>query len=280
MIKCKRCFKKYDASEDACPRCGKINEYEDEREFQRDTVKDHEHSIEIENKGHYTCSFCGRKSKKNTKPCENCGNGHYGQVDDQLNFSSRHLMDMIDDYHESTGMVNFSDYERKVKSYNIPYDQWKFPKRFSAGTLMTGKQILFMFVPLLFLNLEIFEHKMVWILLPLVFLLGWFLLIRFFRDNFITKDLVFEYASDKIKITHSKDKKKKFTLNVSELKAIHVDVLDHKIVKIAFEHKAGVKVKDVDYSIDTSKYLATDYMKYILFIMCHRYDLDYHVQMI
>lgn len=274
--RCKRCFKKYDVSEDSCPRCGKLNAFDDDREHVSTSVREETHTMEKKAKGDFTCVFCGTQAKSNSKPCSECGSDHFTMNEAVSAGLYPYYKNLIDDYHRKAGSVDFEAFNEKIQLDQIPLDKWRFPKTFTAGTRMSIKQIGIAFIPFLFMY-NTGDKSLILTLSILVVLLSvWFISIRYFRQHFITKDFEFKTTGQDIKITHSKDKKKLYSVLVKDITHVAVEIENDQLVKLDFLSNS----KEAYYEIDCSKYIDFNYIKNILFLMCNEYKIPYEVKLI
>lgn len=298
-IRCKRCFKRYDYHEDSCPRCGKLNEFEDriihEKDYE-DIVREVEpiepvdhYEVKEKKKGSFQCAFCGETILNNLVPCKICGNrNHVSKKEDIETNSVQRLEMVLEEIFEKNSVLDQEKLKSIFDNEHIVLDKWQAPYDYKVGKRMNIKQIGLFVLPIMFLKIDSFfarDIKLILIFFTIAFI-GAIILSTVFRNKMLIEYITFgkhrgkEYSS--LSYTNKKSKSKNkplYSIKSNELEKIEVnlDSSRYNIGRIKLHAKPEVDVKDLIYEIDLTDFVLGRNFNKLILMFAYKYGITIEI---
>ncbi|MCH4890827.1 hypothetical protein EZV73_24825 [Acidaminobacter sp. JC074] len=266
MIRCRKCFRKYEDYEPECPKCGTINE--------RDVDKKDKVTFKFIEK---TCNFCGSKKNPYYGTCRVCGNeikDHKETIDKRL------FRSIVDQAYEKEGLLDTSGLK---ESFDI--SDWLPTRDFKYGVVGEKSMIWFigvlgsLFAMFLVGSSSEMDLLVLLIVVGLPILLGSFLFGVYHRKEYID----FNYSHDKKlfinwmkKNDMERDMHSRYSAYLTELSFIELS-FNENLESIRFVAKTEAELKTKDLTIDIREYEDEILLKTYLYLLSSKYKLPVKV---
>lgn len=313
IIRCRKCFKKYDDIDGECPRCGKINDRDFNKKAGKYRTRDKINTDVLENVGKLmisksinigrllvrkfidteNCEFCGADSNTSFGQCPVCMNSNLSRIDDEAreDFPNKKLLfEAVESAIDSSKkVVDLQAFKKNIKDKGFKFENWKTPYEGRFGITYNLKTLLAKFTGIAFLILLYFNASLGFTSSGLVASL--IILIIVIGVVLVLKERMF---SEKIKIHHTsymdayeisllkKGDRQEVTLyeiKTSDIKYLEmeVDITTKELKSIEITANKDSDIKQSKFRIDVSRYHNKKGLKLAIMFVCLIKNIDTYI---